>query len=99
MERIYKPYQAHNLCDSRFDSCASATTLLLHLEENLPNESEWIKIVKISKQEMIYLQNHGICFGENGIIHTTARHRRTYYLTESNKCMQLLNDYQRKISK
>lgn len=42
---------------------------------------------------MEYLCNKGIWFGEGGIVHTTARHRRTYYLTESKKCMTLLNEY------
>lgn len=42
---------------------------------------------------MEFLRNNGIWFGECGILHTTARHRRTYYLTESKRCMNLLNDY------
>ncbi len=54
-------------------------------------------MIKISKQEMIYLESNGIRFGENGITHTTARHRRTYYLTESRKCMDILNKYRSRI--
>ncbi len=50
-------------------------------------------MIKISKEEMVYLNNKGIQFGENGITHTTARHRRTYYLTTSKKNMVLLNTY------
>lgn len=42
---------------------------------------------------MEFLYNKGIRFGEGGITHTTARHRRTYYMTESRKCMNLLNEY------
>lgn len=57
---------------------------------------KWINIVKISKSEMEYLTDNGINFGENGIVHTTARHRRHYYLTESRKCMALLNEYRNK---
>lgn len=41
---------------------------------------------------MEYLRSKGIWFGEGGITHTTG-HRRTYYLTESKRCMSLLNDY------
>ena len=46
---------------------------------------------------MEYLTKNGIRFGEGGITHTTARHRRTYYLTESKKCMDLLSEYRSKI--
>ena len=45
---------------------------------------------------MEFLTKNGIKFGENGITHTTARHRRTYYLTENVKCMSLLNEYRSK---
>lgn len=48
---------------------------------------------------MKYLANEGVPFGENGIIHTTARHRRTYYLTESRNNSKLLNDYRKSIVK
>ena len=58
---------------------------------------KWIKIIKISKSEMEYLAKNGVRFGENGIIHTVARHRRTYYLTESEKCLNLLKDYRSKV--
>lgn len=46
---------------------------------------------------MQYLTHNGVRFGENGIIHTVARHRRTYYMTESVRCLQLLEDYRSKI--
>ncbi len=42
---------------------------------------------------MQYLTSKGVKFGENGMTHTTARHRRTHYVTESKKCMDLLNEY------
>ena len=48
---------------------------------------------------MLYLTKNGIRFGENGITHTTARHRRTYYLTESPKCMEMLDKYRNKTVK
>ena len=57
------------------------------------NERDVNLLVKISKSEMEYLQKSGVKFGENGLSHTTARHRRTYYLTESVKNMALLNTY------
>lgn len=46
---------------------------------------------------MEYLAKNGVRFGENGILHTVARHRRTYYLTESEKCLNLLKDYRSKV--
>lgn len=48
---------------------------------------------------MQYLTKNGVHFGENGITHTTARHRRTYYLTENKKCIKLLNEYRNAIMK
>lgn len=43
---------------------------------------------------MQYLQDHGVHFGYNGISHTTARHRRTYYAAESAKIQSLLKKYE-----
>lgn len=80
--------------NNRFDSCASATTLLLRRNSN--RKKVYFSLIKITKQEMLYLQGKGIQFGENGITHTSSRHRRTYYLTESRKCMMLLNEYRNK---
>lgn len=48
---------------------------------------------------MEYLIKNGIKFGSGGITHTTARHRRNYYLTESRQCMKLLNKYRNKTIK
>lgn len=65
--------------------------------EEIYNERRLLfTLIKISKQEMLYLKSKGVRFGENGITHTTARHRRTYYVTESKKCMNLLNEYRNK---
>lgn len=51
-------------------------------------------MVRISKKEMEYLTKvKGVNFGYNGISHTVARHRRTYYLTESKKNMRYLKQY------
>lgn len=60
------------------------------------NERDVNLLIKISKSEMEYLQKFGVKFGENGLSHTTARHRRTYYLTESTKNVALLNAYREK---
>lgn len=57
------------------------------------NERDVNLLVKISKSEMEYLQKSGVKFGSDGISHTTARHRRTYYLTESARNMSLLDAY------
>ena len=37
-------------------------------------------MVSISKREMRFLLANGVKFGENGLKHTTARHRRNYFL-------------------
>ena len=42
---------------------------------------------------MEYLRSKGVGFGEGGIIHSTAMHRRNYWCTESRYCMSLLNRY------
>ena len=53
-------------------------------------------MVRITKKEMeILTKEKGVRFGENGIFHTVARHRRTYYLTESKKNMRKLNQIRR----
>ena len=50
-------------------------------------------MVRITKKEMESLtKKYGVNFGENGIFHTIARHRRTYYLTESKKNMAFLKE-------
>lgn len=51
-------------------------------------------MIRISKREMEFLtKEKGVRFGENGIFHTVARHRRTYYLTESKKNLKYLKQY------
>ena len=44
---------------------------------------------------MLYLTKNGIRFGEDGISKTCSCHRRrkNYYVTESERCMDLLNKY------
>jgi hypothetical protein len=44
---------------------------------------------------MEYLTKNGVKFGEDGLSHTTARHRRSYYLTETPKNMSLLRKYRK----
>lgn len=45
---------------------------------------------------MEFLVANGITYGEDGISHSTARHRRKYWCTENKKCMDLLNEYRNK---
>lgn len=56
---------------------------------------EGFTILKISKSEATYLMNNNVKFGYGGIRHTTARHRRNYYMTESVRNLQLLNNYRK----
>ena len=63
------------------------------------NPSEKYPGAEIEKREMQYLVNKGVRFGENGISHTTARHRRNYWCTENKKCMSLLNEYRKRVTK
>lgn len=51
-------------------------------------------IIKISKQEAQYLIANGIGYGKNGI-KSTSSHYRSWYVTESKKCMYLLNKYRK----
>ena len=52
-------------------------------------------IIKISKNEAQYLIDNGIGYGENGI-KSTSGHYRSFYVTESKKCMYLLKKYRNK---
>lgn len=47
-------------------------------------------MVKVSKSEMEYLVQNGIKFGENGLAKTKSHHRKSYFVTETRKCMKLL---------
>lgn len=38
----------------------------------------------------ILTKQYGVRFGDGGIFHTVARHRRTYYLTESKRNKKFL---------
>ena len=40
---------------------------------------------KISSKEAKWLTKNGVRWNDNGVSHTTARHRRTYYLCESER--------------
>ena len=53
---------------------------------------EWTKIVRITKNEMEHLTKNGVKFGEGGII-STSGHHKSWYVTESRKCMGLLKRY------
>ena len=49
-------------------------------------------IVKISKSEMEYLVKNGVKFGENGLVKTKSHHRKSYFVAETQKCMNLLSE-------
>ena len=48
-------------------------------------------LIRISKSEMEYLVSHGVKYSENGIISTTGHHK-SWYMTENDRCMKLLNE-------
>lgn len=50
-------------------------------------------ILPISKKEMEFLVKQGVRFGEDGISHTTSRHRRKYYLCMSRRNNKLHEEY------
>ena len=63
-------------------------TLLLWRE--FKTESEWIKIILISKEIAHKLnKDFGVPFGENGISSSKTNHKK-YYLCESRKNLSLL---------
>lgn len=49
-------------------------------------------IVKISKSEMEYLVQNGVKFGENGLAKTKSHHRKSYFVAETRKCIELLSE-------
>ena len=77
----------------KFKSCSR--NFYSSIVKRILNESEWIKIVKISKQEMEYLVSKGLKFGtrSEGDIHRTYSNVKTYYLTETPYALKLLNNY------
>lgn len=52
-------------------------------------------IIKISKNEAQYLIDNGIGYGDGGL-KSTSGHYRSFYVTESKKCMHLLKKYRNK---
>lgn len=48
-------------------------------------------IVKISKSEMEYFVQNGVKFGENGLAKTKSHHRKSYFVAETRKCIELLS--------
>lgn len=57
-------------------------------------------IVTISKQEALYLNTHGVPYGENGIKSSTSRHSgKSYWVCTSSRNMKLLREYRNKPSK
>ena len=51
-------------------------------------------ILPISKNEMEFLVKNGVKFGEDGISHTTSRHRKNYFLCMSRKNAELHQKYE-----
>ena len=59
----------------------------------------WIIILKIDKNEVKFLVENGVEYGYKGISHTYSRHRKTYYMAESFKNMELHKKYQKMIAR
>lgn len=55
-------------------------------------------IVRITKQEAEYLTQNGVKYGEGGLTSTTGHHK-SWYMTESEKCVRLLKEYREKYYK
>ena len=69
----------------------------LPFPENL-RRKKVLTILKITKHERNYLVSNGLRPGPDGDIHhTVARHRRTYYMTESAQAMRLHEKYYRSL--
>ena len=49
-------------------------------------------MIKITKDEALYMIANGVKWGENGVSHTYAKYHH-YYLTESQKNIKLLKNY------
>ena len=69
----------------KFKSCSR--NFYSSIVKRILNESEWIKIVKISKQESVELQKLGYKFGNEGAIHKSKSRYPKYYLTESERAL------------
>ena len=41
---------------------------------------------------MEYLVKNGVKFGENGLVKTKSHHRKSYFVAETQKCMNLLSE-------
>lgn len=57
------------------------------------NEKDVFLIIKIDKNEMEFLVKNGVPMGEDGVSHSVARHRRTYYMCESYRNRKLHDKY------
>lgn len=51
-------------------------------------------MIKINKAEMMYLKSKNVPNGENGI----SSYRKSWYLTENNRNIRLLNTYREKVT-
>lgn len=75
-------------------TCSNHVAATLSYWINSERKKE-MTIIKISKNEAQYLIANGIGYGENGI-KSTSGHYRSFYVTESKKCMYLLREYRNK---
>ena len=75
--------------DHMFKSCHRYSILLDKFRTK-----EGFIIIKISKNEAQYLIDNGIGYGEGGL-KSTSGHYRSFYVTESKKCMYLLKKYRK----
>ena len=74
-------------------TCSNHVTAILSYWINSERRKETI-IIKISKQEAQYLIDNGIGYGEGGL-KSTSGHYRSFYVTESKKCLYLLKKYRK----
>lgn len=54
-------------------------------------------MIKITKKEMEYLVNNKVRYGENGISVTHSNSGKTWYMSETKKNVDLLNNYRQSI--
>ena len=74
-------------------ACSNHVTATLSYWINSERKKE-MTIIKISKNEAQYLIDNGIGYGEGGL-KSTSGHYRSFYVTESKKCMYLLKKYRK----
>ena len=74
-------------------TCSNHVAATLSYWINSERKKE-MTIIKISKNEAQYLIDNGIGYGEGGL-KSTSGHYRSFYVTESRKCLYLLKEYRK----